>query len=344
VTNGTRLVGRAAVVAFLCVATVAGPQGASAGANTSGAFVALTYNVAGLPQGISGSDPQTNSPLISPKLNAYDVVLLQEDFADPIPGVPGIFAFHDEIVADASHRYRSDPAPPPRGTDLRRFPSGPTMAADGLNQLSRMPFGPIDRQMWATCFGELHTEAAETILKALGAYEPAEMLGLGAVVDGGSSDCSAQKGFTMTRLRLAGGATVDLYNLHGEAGSGPRDEAASAAGYEQLTDYILEHSKGRAVIVGGDTNLHTDQDPSHARDRRVWEQFQTATRVQDVCRSVACGKDAGVIDKFAFRSGGGVTLEPTAHRFERRRFTRDDGAPLSDHDPLAVRFEWRSSP
>lgn len=328
------------LVAVLVV--VAGATPAGSAAKTSGEFVALTYNVAGLPQGISGSDPQTNSPLISPKLNAYDLVLLQEDWADPIPGVPGIFAFHDEIVADANHRYRTDPAPPPRGTDLRRFPSGPILTADGLNQLARFPFGPIDRQMWHTCFGELHGEAAETVLDAAGLYEPLEPI-IGGVVDGGAADCSAQKGFTMTRMILGAGAIVDVYNHHGEAGSGPRDQAASAAGFEQLTDYILEHSAGHAVILAGDTNLNTGTGASHDRDRRVWQQFQDATNVRDVCTVVDCGKDAGVIDKFAFRSGGEVTLTPLTHVFERKRFRRSDGQPLSDHDPLAVRFRWRSA-
>ena len=335
--------------AWLLTAVVIGAALVGAGTPATGAgkrsgtFTALTYNVAGLPQGISGSDPQTNSPLISPRLNAYDIVLLQEDWGDPIPGVPGIFAFHDEIVAQADHRYRTEPAPPPRGTDLRRFPSGPTLVADGLNQLSRFPFGPIDRQMWHTCFGELHGEAAEVILSAAGLYEPLEPV-IGGVIDGGAADCSAQKGFTMTRLTLPGGRSIDLYNLHGEAGSGPRDEAASAAGFEQLADHVLEHSSGRAVILGGDTNLHTDPEPRYARDRRVWQQFQDATGVRDVCTTLDCGKDAGVIDKFAFRSGGGVTLQPTSHRFERKRFTRDDGQPLSDHDPLAVRFSWKAAP
>jgi hypothetical protein len=327
--------------AFLLVAVVlvvlARPVSA---APTSGKFLALTYNVAGLPQGISGSDPMTNSPLISPLLNKYDVVLLQEDWADPIPGVP-LLAFHDEIVADANHRYQSEPAEPPRGTDLRRFPHGPTWTADGLNQLSRFRFGRLVHEMWDSCFGELHMEAIEVIVAGLGLSDVVAALGLGETVDGGSSDCSAQKGFTMSRMRLAPGVEVDLYNLHGEAGSGPQDDAASAAGFEQLTDYILAKSKGRAVIVGGDTNLHTDLEARFARDRRVWDQFQKATGVFDVCRRVDCGKDAGVIDKFAFRSGRTVQLKALTHRFERKRFTRSDGEPLSDHDPLAVTFSWR---
>jgi hypothetical protein len=39
-----------------------------------------------------------------------------------------------------------------------------------------------------------------------------------------------------------------------------------------------------------------------------------------------------------------VALEPRSHSFERARFTRSDGEPLSDHDPLAVTWRWRSVP
>jgi hypothetical protein len=55
--------------------TSAAPPGAP-----SGEFAVLAYNVAGLPQGISSSNPKRNLPLISPLLNAYDIVFTQEDF------------------------------------------------------------------------------------------------------------------------------------------------------------------------------------------------------------------------------------------------------------------------
>src|SRR6185503_16774088 len=44
-------------------------------APTSGEFLALSYNVAGLPEGISGSHPATNTAIIAPLLNDYDLVL-----------------------------------------------------------------------------------------------------------------------------------------------------------------------------------------------------------------------------------------------------------------------------
>jgi len=312
---------------------------ASAGTPTQGEFLALTYNVAGLPQGISGGDPTTNSPLISPRLNAYDLVLLQEDWGDPLGVVP--LFFHEEIVAEANHPYRSEPAPAPMGTDLRRFPTGPPLIADGLNRLSRYPFGTIQRVMWDTCYGEFAVEAAEAILGAAGLSGPIDDAGLGDTVSGGAADCGAQKGFSVARTKLADGIEVDVYNLHGEAGGGPQDEIVRAAGFVQLADYIKKNSAGRPVILGGDTNLHTEPVPDNAEDRRVWEKFQADTGLSDVCLVVDCGDDAGAIDKFAFRNGEGIEILPLSHNFERERFTRSDGEPLSDHDPLAVRFGWR---
>ncbi len=312
---------------------------ASGGTSTEGDFLALTYNVAGLPQGISGGDPTTNSPLISPRLNSYDLVLLQEDWGDPLGAVP--LFFHEEIVAEANHQYRSEPAPAPLGTDLRRFPTGPPLIADGLNRLSRFRFGAIQRVLWNTCYGEFALEVAEVILGAAGLSGPIDDVGLGDVISGGASDCGAQKGFAVARTKFADGVEVDIYNLHGEAGGGPQDDEARAAGYIQLADYISKNSAGRPVILGGDTNLHTEPEPDNAEDRRVWEKFQADTGLSDVCLVVDCGEDAGVIDKFAFRNGGGIEIVPLTHNFERERFTRGDGEPLSDHDPLAVRFRWR---
>ena len=46
-----------------------------------GSFNILSYNVGGLPEIISSSTPSKYTKLISPKLNDYDVVNCQEDFA-----------------------------------------------------------------------------------------------------------------------------------------------------------------------------------------------------------------------------------------------------------------------
>jgi hypothetical protein len=101
-------------------------------APASGAFDMLTYNVAGLPQFVSQVQPSVNMPLISPLLNGYDLVLVQEDFW-----------YHTELAKDALHPYQSTP----KIATVRAV-------ADGLNQFSRLPFPPIiEREMWAQCYG-----------------------------------------------------------------------------------------------------------------------------------------------------------------------------------------------
>src|SRR5688572_6733331 len=49
-------------------------------ASTAGSIRLLTYNIAGLPEGISRSRPERNVPRIGPLFEPYDLVLVQEDF------------------------------------------------------------------------------------------------------------------------------------------------------------------------------------------------------------------------------------------------------------------------
>jgi hypothetical protein len=102
---------------------------------TSGTFLFLTYNVAGLPESLSSSHPEIYIPLISPMLNAYDLVVVQEDFW-----------YHDELSADALHPYRSDPSVDP-----------PTLTrmGDGLNRFSDFPFAAHTRITWSDCNGTI---------------------------------------------------------------------------------------------------------------------------------------------------------------------------------------------
>lgn len=293
-------------------ATMIMTSSVDAQAERTGTFTALTYNVAGLPEPLSGSEPATNTVLISPLLNDYDLVLVQEDWVDPDPPVPPFDFYHDDLISQVTHPYLSTPATPPLGTDPTRPEA---LVADGLNRMSRFPFGDITRVRWTNCFGGADTS------------------------DGGAGDCLSQKGFSVARTTFAEGVEVDVYNLHGEAGGTALDEQYRAEDYELLAGFMATYSAGRAVIVGGDFNLHTDEEP----DSTVYDTFLSATGLTDVCEVVDCGADADRIDKFAFRSGGGVALSALTHQFEREKFRRSDGEPLSDHAALAVTFEWTAA-
>ncbi|MEX0812529.1 MAG: endonuclease/exonuclease/phosphatase family protein [Chitinophagales bacterium] len=90
-------------------------------------FSILCYNVAGLPQGISSSDPEKYMTSISPLMNAYDVVHVQEDFN-----------YHDSLLLYNSHPYKTPPSPP--------VPNG-----DGLNTFSNFPISNVERIPWTEC-------------------------------------------------------------------------------------------------------------------------------------------------------------------------------------------------
>ena len=102
---------------------------------TSGTFDILTYNVAGLPQGLSGSNPETNIPIISPLLNEYELALIQEDFW-----------YFEELRADAEHPFISEPYTPS---------PDPFNMGDGLNRFSQWPFDELIRTPWPGCNGEM---------------------------------------------------------------------------------------------------------------------------------------------------------------------------------------------
>ena len=109
----------------------------------------------------------------------------------------------------------------------------------------------------------------------------------------------------------------------------------------QLAEAIEEWSEGRAVIVGGDTNLHIDAHPDSGdgQDAAIWETFLTRLGLVDSC-DVLSYAHPGSIDKIAYRSGGGVVLQATSHDLPRARFRTASGEDLSDHPPVVVEFDW----
>lgn len=309
-------------------ATTTGAAGSSDGAAAaSGEVSVLSYNVAGLPVEISKERPDVNIPKISPLLNDYDIVMTQEDFdwwkPDGLASSTDFVNYHERLRADADHEFRTEPHPGNEAVGIDIEADRPNMElGDGLGVLSRYPLSDTDRVPWTECFGEF---------------------------DSGASDCLAMKGFLMTRVELAEGVVVDLYDLHGEAGGGEEDQALQGEDFEQLADYINENSQGNAVILGGDTNLHTDlpgedahEDSGDGEDLEIWDRFLDETGLTDACAATDCD-DPGRIDKIAFRSDGGIELEALSHAFQTDVFVDEEGEDLSDHQALEVVFSWKQA-
>jgi len=255
----------------------------------SGEFTLLTYNVAGLPDGISKSDPEQYMPMISPLLNGYDLAVVQEDFV-----------YHQELAAAAGHPYRSLPL----FVDPDEVPLG-----DGLNRFSLFPIGRVYRLQWPGCSGEFDC----------------------------ASDCLATKGFSMARVELHTGISIDLYNLHGEAGGCPADLELRAFGFKRLVEFIRTFSAGRPVIVAGDFNLRWN-DPE---DVDVLQMLLDEGGLTESCLALECGDER--IDKVFFASSDSLQFEALTWAVPTE-FVSPDGEDLSDHKPVSVRFAWSGIP
>lgn len=282
----------------------------SAAPPSEGTFKALTYNVAGLPPGLSKSRPLQNMPVIGRLLGSYDLVLVQEDFF-----------FHPLLELAAELPHKSEPKGGSRLFSrefldlLLSFPQlnvdrilaivgGDRVTSDGLNHFSRFPFTDFERQTWASCSG----------------------------VTGMANDCLATKGFTFSRHTLAEGVTLDVYNVHADAGRRDPDIQARRAQFRQLAAYIAFRSVGQAVLIGGDTNL---QAPVPG-DEEILQEFMAATGTRIAGRTLG---DHDAVDRFFYRGSPSLTLEPVTHA-TASEFVDGSGNPLSDHPAVRADFRW----
>ena len=94
-----------------------------------GTFSILSYNVAGLPELISSSHPIIYTKQISPKLNKYDVVNVQENFA-----------YNKDLNSKLNFKYKTEY-------------SGNVPLGDGLMTFSKYPLYMFDRITWKDSHG-----------------------------------------------------------------------------------------------------------------------------------------------------------------------------------------------
>jgi endonuclease/exonuclease/phosphatase family metal-dependent hydrolase len=103
----------------------------SAGSSEPGQFSFLTYNVAGLPDFISQSNPARYNKKISPLLNNFDVVVVQENFS-----------YHKDLISELEHNFI--------GSNGKAGTLG-----DGLARFSNTRFSEVDHVAWQKCYGML---------------------------------------------------------------------------------------------------------------------------------------------------------------------------------------------
>ncbi|KAH8168448.1 endonuclease/exonuclease/phosphatase family protein [Sarocladium implicatum] len=167
------------------------------------------------------------------------------------------------------------------------------------------------------------------------------------------ADCLTPKGFTFMRMHIDEGVSVDVYNLHADAGTESDDLEARASNIQQVADYISYWSDGNAVIVMGDTNTRYSRSDDNIRTLLTQNDLSDAWIVSEragvvpteesLCDNPSLVNDCEIVDKVFYRGNGIVSLDVTYFSYEGGKFLQPDGNILTDHNPIAVDLNWKLS-
>ena len=295
--------GLAALVS--AAAALAAPAPAFA---AGGTFTALTYNIAGLPEGLSSAPTprDTATTAIGGRLSPYDVVHVQEDFN-----------YHANLyAADTSHAFRTPT-------------SGGAGIGSGLNTLSKLSYDADDfeRVKWNACnlaSGDCLTPKGFTFMRtrlADGVYVDFYNVHTDAGTEPGDLTARADNLHQLSAFigsHSAGNAVVVMGDTNTRYTRTGDTIAAFAAG-NGLTDAWVQVERGGTAPAAGSDALVCDENA-----------------VTDTCE---------VVDKVLYRGSRLVTLTATAYHNEHAAFLESgSGLMLSDHDPVSVTFSWAANP
>ncbi|MER6128019.1 jacalin-like lectin [Streptomyces sp. NPDC001795] len=274
----------------------------TAAAADSGTFNVLSYNVAGLPEGLSSAPTprQSSTTAIGERLGPYDIVHVQEDFN-----------YHAYLYAADSHPYRTPT-------------SGGAGIGSGLNTLSDTPYDTDDfeRVHWNSCqvdSGDCLTPKGFTFMRerlAEGVYVDFYNLHTNAGTNDGDLASRADNLSQLTayiKTHSAGNAVVvmgDTNTRYTRSG----DTIAEFAAANGLTDTWVQLIRGGTPPAKGSDAL--------------------------VCDENAITNSCEVVDKILYRGSKLVSLGATSYNNEHAKFLTSDGKMLSDHDPITASFNW----
>jgi len=227
------------------------------------------------------------------------------------------FNYHAHLYSENTHEHRTPT-------------SGSVPFGSGLNTLSHFPFTDVtglERVKWNDCSN----------------FD--------------SADCMTPKGLTKVEVLLADGVSIDIYNLHTDAGVTAADQKARASNLAQLSDFITTNSADNAVVVMGDTNTRYTRELDTIREF-IEGQNLTDGWVQTVrkgvppekgaealkCETATMTNECEVVDKIMFRGNNYITLTLDKWNNENEAFMGKDGKALSDHPPISSTFSWSLNP
>lgn len=294
----TCLVATMIATAGMAVVAPAGPAMAA----DSGTLSVLSYNIAGLPEGLSSAPTAraSSTTTIGQRLGPYDVVHVQEDFN-----------YHANLYAADNHAYRT-------------ATSGGAGIGSGLNTLSNIAYDADDfeRVGWDSCqidSGDCLTPKGFTFMRirlAEGVYVDFYNVHTNAGTSDGDQSSRASNLSQLTAFissHSAGNAVVVM----GDTNTRYTRAADTISGFvadNGLTDAWVKLQRAGTPPVAGSDAL--------------------------VCDPAAVTNACEVVDKVLYRGSKLVTLNATYYNNDNAAFLDSAGAMLSDHFPINVRFNW----
>ncbi|MGO4730219.1 jacalin-like lectin [Paenibacillus sp. 2KB_22] len=292
-----------AVVAFTSSPLFSSTASAADGGTVSGSFNVLSYNVGGLPDLVSSSNPKEYTVQISPKLNNYDIINVQEDFN-----------YHNELISQVTLPYITTT-------------SGIAGFGSGLNSLSKYPFRDLKRITWDKRSGLFDNGSDELTPKGFTAatYEIAPQVKVDVYnlhADAGSDDKSLEarqdniKQLSNYIKEHSDGNAVIVFGDTNTRYTRAADNIELLMSENGLRDPWIDLIRGGNIPADGDALM--DASDIH-------------------------GPNYEIVDKILYRGSKALSLNAQSYRLENQTFVDPNGKQLSDHYPITAEFVYSTS-
>lgn len=264
-------------------------------------FTVLNYNVAGLSEPFSKSKPSINTQIISPLLNDYDIVAVQDDFD-----------YHDQLIKGLTQ---------PHFTTT----SGKLPMCDGMNFISKYHFYDSIRVAWKDRNGAVYDGYDQITPKGFMytqyELEPGVYVDIYTLQTDTGDD---EKSYITRSNNMAQLANYIETNSNGNAvivmGDTNLRYTRKDDNFElsllkrcELKDPWIEIIRNGSIPDDGDA-LMDESDKSGAN-------YESGNKV-------------------FYRSSKSVDLTAISYKIEDTKFVDANGNQLSDHYPLAVQFKY----
>lgn len=293
-----------ALVLFTSIPLASQPAAAAEAQIKTGSFDVLSYNVGGLPDIFSSSNPEEYTVQISPKLNAYDIINVQEDFN-----------YHAELISEVTHPYLTPS-------------SGVAGFGSGLNSLSRYPYRDLQRITWNDRYGLFDSGSDELTPKGFTfmTYEiepgvKVDVYNLHA--DAGSDEQSlAARRSNIEQLssyieQHSEGNAVIVFGDTNTRYTRADDNIEMLMTRNGLNDPWVDLVRGGQIPADGEA-LMDESDVN--------------------------GPNFEIVDKILYRGSSALQLNAESFRIEDSYFLTNTGEQLSDHYPITAEFAYSTFP